>query len=395
MHSAGAGIDSAAMGSAVILRYLRRLLGWATGTAAGAATRPGRKKDSRRLALALQGGGAHGAFTWGVLDRLLENNSRTIDAISGTSAGAINAAIFAAGYLDGGATGARDRLMRFWHKLADLARLNPMQPTPFEIMALGRNIELSFAHVLRDVMVQMFSPYQLNPLDLNPLRDLLVRFIDFERLKQDDAPRLFIAATNVETGEARIFSNAELSPEVLLASACLPALHQAVRLPDGYYWDGGFTANPPLLALIEGSVAEDILIVRLNPKSEKSLPLTAPGIQARVNRIVFDGPLRRELETVERLRQMAQEAGAARSAFGRRLASLTLHTISEDEVMTELGAASKLNPNWELVRYLRDVGRAACARWLAEVAPSAATAKSQAPLLLTREFELGGRAAIA
>ncbi len=365
-------------------------MGSASARRTGASTLLGRKKDPRRLALALQGGGAHGAFTWGVLDRLLENNSRTVDAISGTSAGAINAAIFAAGYLDGGASGARDRLMRFWHKLADLARLNPMQPTPFEIMALGRNIELSFAHVLRDVMVQMFSPYQLNPLDLNPLRDLLVRFIDFKRLQQDDAPRLFIAATNVETGEPRIFSNAEISPEVLLASACLPALHQAVRLPDGYYWDGGFTANPPLLALIEGSVADDILIVRLNPQSEKSLPVTAPGIQSRVNRIVFDAPLKRELEMIERLRHMSHEGGAARTALGRRLAALTLHTISEDDVMNELGPASKLHPNWELVRYLRDVGRDACARWLAETAPTAG-AKTQAPLLLTREFELGGR----
>ena len=348
--------------------------------------------ESRRLALALQGGGAHGAFTWGVLDRLLENNSRTIDAISGTSAGAINAAIFAAGYLDGGAGGARDRLDRFWHKLADLARLNPLQPTPFEIMALGRNIELSFAHILRDVMLQMFSPYQLNPLDLNPLRDLLVRFIDFKRLQESDAPRLFIAATNVETGEPSIFSNAELSPDVLLASACLPALHQAVRLADGYYWDGGFTANPPLLALVEGSVADEILIVRLNPQSERSLPVTAPGIQSRVNRIIFDAPLKRELEMIERLRFMAHDGGAARSPLGRRLAALTLHTISEDDVMSELGAASKLHPNWELVKYLKDVGRSACARWLGELAPIAGPA-TQAPLLLSREFELGGRTA--
>ena len=383
------------MGSAVILRRLYGLLGQMSRRTPSAARQPGtsasagRRSDPRRLALALQGGGAHGAFTWGVLDRLLENNSRTIDAISGTSAGAINAAILAAGYLDGGASGARDRLQRFWHKLADLARMNPLQPTPFEIMALGRNIEFSFAHVLRDVMLQMFSPYQLNPLDLNPLRDLLVRFIDFNRLRDSDAIRLFIAATNVETGEARIFSNAELSPDVLLASACLPALNQAVRLADGYYWDGGYTTNPPLLALIDGSIADDILIVRLNPQSEKSLPVTAPGIQSRVNRIVFDAPLKRELETIERLRHMAQDGGAARSPYGRRLASLTLHTISEDDVMSELGAANKAHPHWELVRYLKDVGRDACARWLNEEVPIVGSA-TQTPLLLSREFELGG-----
>ena len=378
----------------MILGRLHGLLGKLGRVApAGLGRAATQRRRTRPLALALQGGGAHGAFTWGVLDRLLEDDSRVIDAISGTSAGAINAAVFAAGYLEGGAAGARDRLTRFWHKLADLARLNPLQPTPFEIMVLGRNIEFSFAHVLRDVMVQMFSPYQLNPLDLNPLRDLLVRFVDFKRLREDDAPRLFIAATNVETGEPRIFSNSEISPEVLLASACLPALHQAVRLPDGYYWDGGFSANPPLLPLVEGSIADDILIVRLNPRSEKTLPVSAPGIHARVSRIVFDAPLKRELEMIERLRQVAHECGGAtRSPFSRRLASARLHSVSEDDVMSELGAASKLHPNWELVRYLRDVGRSACARWLKEIEPPVAAA-AQMPLLLTREFELGGRGA--
>ena len=379
------------MSDSVILRRLQTL--WHKASA-GRSRRLGSKGTAlapKRLALALQGGGAHGAFTWGVLDRLLESDSCTIDAISGTSAGAINAAVLAAGYLDGGAAGARERLTLFWRRLADLARLNPLQPTPFEVMALGRNIELSFAHVLRDVMARMFSPYQFNPLALNPLRDLLVRSIDFERLRAAETPRLFIAATNVETGEARIFGNAEISPDVLLASACLPAMQQAVRLADGYYWDGGFSANPPLLPLIEGSIADDILIVRLNPRSEKTLPVTAPGIQSRVNRIVFDAPLRRELEMIERLRHMVHD-GAARSPLGRRLASLTLHTISEDEVMSGLGAASQLHPDWELVTYLKDVGRNACASWLGEVATSVRPV-IQAPLLLSREFELRGRAA--
>jgi NTE family protein len=194
----------------------------------------------------------------------------------------------------------------------------------------------------------------------------MLEFIDFDAIRRTDAFRLFIAATDVETGDARIFTGAELSPEVLLASACLPSVHQAVKIDGRYYWDGGFTANPPLMPLIEGCAANDVVIVRLNPTREEGVPVTAPKIQTRVNRIVFDAALKRELELIERLRRITVEAGAQRSALGRRLAGLQLHVIGEDGLMNEIGGASKIHPDWRLVHYLREQGYTACARWLSD-----------------------------
>ncbi|HXQ66498.1 MAG TPA: patatin-like phospholipase family protein [Alphaproteobacteria bacterium] len=321
-------------------------------------------KNSCRLALALQGGGAHGAFTWGVLDRLLEVPGCRIVAISGSSAGAINAAVLAAGYLEGGPVAARERLEALWRKLAQLAEFSPLRPTPFEALVLGRNSEWSFSHLAFDLVSRLWSPYQLNPLGLNPLRQVLVELIDFERLRGSDAIRLFVAATCVESGAARLFTNRELTPEVLLASACLPALYPAVKLEGRHYWDGGFTANPPLLPLVEQCDASDIVLVRLNPRQEVPVPTTARGIQSRLSRIVFDNPLKRELESIDWLRRMAKKAGIGANGPAERLASLRLHTIGDDDALSKLGSASKLHPDWPLVRALRDAGREAAEGWL-------------------------------
>ena len=330
-----------------------------------------RRKAERKIALALQGGGAHGAFTWGVLDRILEDPHIRIEAVSGASAGAINAAVLASGYAQGGAETARESLQAFWQSLAQLARISPLQPTPLAALAFGRDIELSFSYMLRDVVSRVISPYQFNPLDLNPLRDLLLKFVDFDALRGEEAIRLLIAATNAETGASRIFRNDELSVEVLLASACLPAVHQAQKLDGGYYWDGGFTANPPLLPLIEATAAHDVVVVRLNPAEEKGLPVTAPKIQTRLSRIVFDAALKQELEALERMRLMAVESGHHRSTLGRRLADLRMHMISEDALMNDIGGASQLHPDWRFVHFLRDQGRAAGTRWLLEASETA------------------------
>lgn len=335
---------------------------------ANAETSSATAKLSGPLALALQGGGAHGAFTWGVLDRLLEEPGIRLEAASGASAGALNAAMLAAGYLDGGPEGARARLKAFWDKVTRLARLSPLQPTPFERLTPGWNPEWSFPTMALDLLLRFAAPYQLNPLGLNPLCEILVELIDFERLRRPEAIRLFVAATNVVTSEVRIFTNAELSPEVLLASACLPAVQQAVRLDDGYYWDGGFSANPPLLPLVEHCEADDILLVRLNPAREEGVPVDPHTIRSRLNHIAFESPLKRELDSLAWLRRMAAESGSKGSRLARRLASLRLHTIAEDEVMQKLGSASKLYPDERLVRYLETVGREAAERWLAPFA---------------------------
>lgn len=330
-------------------------------------------RKRRKVALALQGGGAHGAFTWGVLDGLLEDATFEIEALSGTSAGAINAAVLASGYANGGAPQARENLAAFWQALAHLARLSPMRPTALEALAFGRDIELSYSHIMRDMLSRVVSPYQFNPFDLNPLKNLLADFVDIDALRKPGAIRLIVAATNAETGAARLFANEELSLDVLLASTCLPSVSQAVRLDDGHYWDGGFSSNPPLLPLIEASAADDVVVVRLNPATEPGLPVTAPKIQMRLNRIVFDAPLKRELDELDRLRLVTAESGAQRSRMGRRLSSLNVHVIGEDELMNGVGAASQAHPDAKLIELLHREGRASCARWLARPAKTDAT----------------------
>jgi len=318
-----------------------------------------------RLVLALQGGGAHGAFTWGVLDRLLEDGGAEIVAVSGASAGAINGAVLVAGLIEGGAEAARERLEALWRRLAELARFSPLRPTPFERLFLGRNSEWSLSHLAFDLASRLYAPYQLNPLGLAPLRALLVELVDFARLADKDAIPLIVAATRLETGAARLFANDELSPDVLLASACLPTLYPAVKLDDGHYWDGGFSANPPLLPLIEVAEADDILIVRTSRRSEASVPRNARAIQTRLSRIVFDAPLQRELETLAWLKRKGLEEGAAAGALQHRLAALRLHSIGEDDMRARLGDASRLHADWPLLQALKAAGRDAAERWLA------------------------------
>jgi NTE family protein len=324
-----------------------------------------RADAGRPLALALQGGGAHGAFTWGVLERLLEQPEFRIDAISGASAGALNAVALAAGYVEAGPEGARAKLDALWQEVVRAGCLNPLQPTPFERLAFGWNADRAFSHLLFDLFSRLVSPYQANPLGLDPLRDILGRLIDFEALRQPEAIRLFLSATRVESGESRIFTNAELTPDTVLASTCLPILHQAVELEDGHYWDGGFSANPPLLPLVAGSEAADLLIVRVNPKREESLPVTAGEIQARLDRLMFEAPLKRELALLTELRRSFAELDKVESPLARRLAALRLHEIGADEVMRRLGTASRLHPDRRLVAYLRDVGRHEARHWIA------------------------------
>jgi NTE family protein len=370
---------------------LGRLVRQALGSLAGLKSLPGLKSMARAqtsqagrparrapqplgrilppLALALQGGGAHGAFTWGVLDRLLEEPGLRIAAASGASAGALNAAVLASGHLEGGAEGARARLRSFWDRVSQLARLMPRQANPFEHVAPAWNADWSMPNSALDLLMRFASPYQFNPLGLNPLRDILVELIDFDRLRSRKAMRLFIAATNIETSAGRIFTNAELTPEVLLASACLPTLHQAVRLDDGYYWDGGFTANPPILPLIEHGTADDVVLVRVNPTREEGVPMDPHAIRARLSRIVFEAPLKRELELVDRLKRncVANDGGfvrGARDGLGAHLARLRLHTVADDDAMGRLGDASKLHPDGRLMQHLEAVGRAAAERWL-------------------------------
>ena len=286
-------------------------------------TRPAPKpKATRTVSLALQGGGSHGAFTWGVLDRLLEDGRVRVDGLSGASAGALNAVVAANGLLDGGPDAAREQLERFWSRVSAKAIFTPYRATFFEKFLNGWNLDGSSRQLGLDLFTRFLSPYQFNPLDLNPLRDLLDDSIDFERLQRNRRLRLFIGATNIATGAARIFATNEISVDSVLASAALPTLHHAVEIDGARYWDGGFSANPPLVPLIEHCASDDLLLVQIDPVHDDGHPVTAEEIRSQVARLTFLGPLMRELETIQSLRKMAPRGGS--TTLGKRVRSLRL-----------------------------------------------------------------------
>jgi NTE family protein len=301
--------------------------------------------------LALQGGGSHGAFTWGVLDRLIEEPWLRIDAISGTSAGAMNAALVADGWTQGGSEGARAALEAYWRRVSRAAAFSPMQRSPLDRLMGRWTLDTSPAYVAMDLMARVLSPYDLNPLGLNPLRTILADSIDFGRLA--NAPiRLFITATNVRTGRGRIFRNAEITADVLLASACLPTMFQAIEIDGDPYWDGGYAGNPTLTPLVRESDAHDTILVQINPRERPDTPRTASEILDRLNEISFNSPLMKELRMIALLRQVADPGHGE----GARWAGMRTHRIMSDK-LAALGASSKLNAEWEFVSLLKEEGR--------------------------------------
>jgi NTE family protein len=310
--------------------------------------------------LALQGGGSHGAFAWGVLDRLLEEHWLQIDAISGTSAGAMNAAVLASGYAQGGAQGARAALTRFWRRIADAASVSPFRRGLVDTL-LGRwTLDHSPVFVALDMMARVVSPYDMNPAGINPLRTVLAQTIDFDALRHSPI-KLFTTATQVHSGRGRVFRNAELTPDVLLASACLPTLFQAIEIDGEPYWDGGYAGNPTLTPLIRESAANDTILVQVNPVERTTTPRSAREIISRMNEIAFNAPLLKELRMIALLRQ-AIDAG---SAEGRHWAAMRLHRIDSAK-MVSLGYSSKLNAEWAFVLMLFDEGRRAAGAFLDE-----------------------------
>lgn len=309
--------------------------------------------------LALQGGGSHGAFTWGVLDRLMEEPWLRIEAISGTSAGAMNAALVADGWTQGGAAGARAALDAYWRRVSQAAAFSPLQPSLLDRLMGRWTIDTSPAYVVMDLMGRLLSPYDLNPLALNPLRAILADNINFERLA--NAPiRLFITATNVRTGRGRIFRNAEITADVLLASACLPTMFQAIEIDGEPYWDGGYSGNPTLTPLVRESDAHDTILVQINPRERPELPRTANEILNRLNEISFNSPLMKELRMMALLRQVADPGHGE----GARWAGMRTHRIMSD-VLSGFGASSKLNAEWRFVSLLKEEGRSSADAFLA------------------------------
>ncbi len=298
-----------------------------------------------RLSLALQGGGSLGAYTWGVLDRLLEETDISLDAVSGASAGAINAVIMSHGLASGGTAGAREALARFWKQASEAAP----HRTPSSLAV--------------DLSTRLMSPYQFNPLDINPLRTLLGE-VDFDALREKKPLRLLIGATRVSDGRLRIFREAEITRDVVLASACLPLLQHAVTIEGDAYWDGGYAANPPLMPLVSTSRAADILIVQIIPTEGEELPRTSPEIIKRLNQMTFNNSLLRDLENLASMTEMASER-EGEGRLSRKLRRLRLHRLAAEDSIADLRAMSAFNLDWDFLVRLRDHGRAAMEAWLA------------------------------
>ncbi|MDQ4061148.1 MAG: patatin-like phospholipase family protein [Pseudomonadota bacterium] len=316
--------------------------------------------DQKSIELALQGGGAHGAFTWGVLDRFLADTRIRIEGISGTSAGAMNAVVLADGLNRGGVDGAREALERFWLAVSRAAIASPIRRTPLDRL-LGRwSVDYSPGFVFFDVLTRTVSPYELNPLNFNPLRDLLAEQVDFDSVRECSGIKLFVAATNVRTGQAKIFRNRELSADAIMASACLPFLYQAVEIEGEAYWDGGYMGNPVLFPLIDECDARDLVIVQINPIRRNEVPRRAQDIHNRLNEITFNASLIKELRSILLLKGLVDEEGVNRAQFREML----LHRIEAEDDLRPLSVSSKLNAEWDFLMHLHDIGWRRTELWL-------------------------------
>lgn len=333
---------------------------------------PGRTRKA--VNLALQGGGAHGAFTWGALDRILEEEAIEIEGISGTSAGAMNAAALKSGMVAGGREGARASLDAFWLSIVGgecalpplmLDWLAEIAPTP---AMTARALETSPAGLMAEAFTRALSPYQFNPFNYHPMRAAVTKLLDYDRVCASAWPKLFVCATNVRSGKIKVFSGDEITPDAILASACLPTLFQAIEIADEAtgaveaYWDGGYMGNPPLFPLFYGTGSSDVIIVHINPMRREELPRTSTEILNRINEISFNSSLLQALRSVEFVHRLIREGRVS----GAAMKDVHVHSVQDDALMRQLGVASKLTPNRNLLLQLKEAGRQAMDRFLAD-----------------------------
>lgn len=316
----------------------------------------------KRINLALQGGGSHGALTWGVLDRLLEDDRLQIAEISGTSAGAMNAVVLADGYERGGRDAARASLEDFWRAISRAALASPLQRSPLDRM-LGRfSLDASPGFLFFEGLSRVLSPYQMNPLNLNPLRDLLERQVDFDNVNRCKSISVHVTATHVRTGRARIFSRGAVTLDAVMASACLPQLYPAVVIDGEPYWDGGYSANPALMPLVTSKASPDIVIVQINPVVRHDTPISARDILNRVNEISFNTALIKELRAISLMQEIIAAKGVDLGAAGQTY----IHLIHTDTEVQDLSASSKMNAEWSYLQLLFERGRGWAEAWLDE-----------------------------
>ncbi len=316
-------------------------------------------QEKKEIHLALQGGGALGAFTWGVLESILLDERVHIEAISGTSAGAMNAVVMASGLQQGGREHAIKLLKDFWRKISVAASLLPFRSTPFDQLFGSRNVGYSMPFMAMDAMTRMLSPYQFNMLDINPLREILEELVDFEALRHCDKIKLHINATNVRTGKIRVFNTSELTLDAVMASACLPFIFKTVWIDGEPYWDGGYSGNPAIYPLIYNDQSLDVVIVQINPLYVEDVPTQASEILDRINEISFNATLMREMRAIAFVSKLKGQ-GKLQSEYK----DMHIHMIEADEILGGLGRMSKLNPDWDFLNYLHEAGMQSAQNWL-------------------------------
>lgn len=314
----------------------------------------------KRLNLALQGGGSHGAFTWGVLDRLLEDPRIEFDGLSGTSAGAVNGLVMASGLAKNGREGAREALRDFWMSVGEMHQMTPFRRHPLDVVFGRFGFDLSWSYHLFASFTHLVSPYQWNPMNINPLRDLITKHVDFEAVRSLEQMKIFVSATSIETGHIRVFRKEELSEEALLASTALPLMFHAVEVDKQHYWDGGFVGNPALFPLFYECDSQDIVIVQINPIKREAVPKSVFEIQDRMSEISFNASLASEMRAVHFVNRLIQKG----ALDGERYRPILVHMIENEAEMKQLGSATKLLIEPGFLKHLFELGRKSADKWI-------------------------------
>jgi NTE family protein len=321
------------------------------------------KTAVKKINLALQGGGAHGAYTWGILDRILEEEDLEINAISGTSAGAMNAAVLASGYRNGGRTAAKAKLREFWQQVSFTgAWINPIHGNPMQEYQKHWNLDNEPSYQFFDLMTRTMSPYQFNPFNLNPLKNVLENVLDLKTLNQGGIVPIFVTATNVHTGQPRVFKCEEMSVDALLASACIPFYFQSVVIDDVPYWDGGYVGNPSIWPLVYNTDVQDVLLIQINPIYRNTTPKSAQEIINRLNEISFNDGLIDEMRAINFIKKLIKEG----KLTGSEYTNIHMHMIPAPDVAYGLDASSKMNTDWAFFEFLHNIGRMAGDEWIAK-----------------------------
>lgn len=327
------------------------------------------KVQTKAINLALQGGGAHGAFAWGVLDKICEDGRLWVDGISAASAGAMNAVVFSYGLMIDGKPGARKALHDFWFDVGSSSKMyGPASGSAWKAMVFGwENMDMTSSFYGFDAFTKAFSPYQFNPLGINPLRSIVKKHVDFDLLRENRKTKLFVSATNVRTNRIKIFHCDDISVDAVMASACIPTLFQAVEVDGEHYWDGGYMGNPALYPLAYETTTTDVLIVHINPVERDEIPRTPIQIFNRINEISFNSSLMRELRSLQFAKRLVEEDMIRQEALDNfRFDKFYIHSVRADEATGPLSVASKMSPDWTFLCYLRDQGRKFMQDWLDE-----------------------------